>query len=128
MIITPSSTELAYAAGFLDGEGCITVACNKLKFYDSHFPSVSITNTNREILEWVAITFGGAVYKNGKGQPPRKQAWRWVIWSGKAEAFLRQVRTFLRVKSQQADAMLNLNERNLKATIDLMYILNKRGV
>jgi hypothetical protein len=128
--MTPSPTELAYAAGFLwMAKGCITFASYSTILCERNFyASVSITNNNCPVLFWFKVVFGGGVYKNGKGLPPRKQAWRWVISSSKAEAFLLQVRPFLKVKLEQADLVLNLSEQNLEASINSMHALNQRGV
>ena len=126
--MTPSPTELAYAAGFLDGEGYIAFASRQTALSKRISAVVSITNTNRLVLDWFAVVFGGGVHKNGKGLPPRKQAWRWMISSSKAEAFLLQVRPFLRVKLKQADLVLNFREQNLETSITSMRALNQRGV
>jgi hypothetical protein len=50
-----------------------------------------------------------------------------MISSSKAEAFLLQVRPFLRVKLKQADLVLNLSEQNLETSINSMRALNQKG-
>ena len=52
-----SQTELAYLAGFIDGEGTITL--NYRRDRDSFQPLISITNTDKMIIEWLANIFSG---------------------------------------------------------------------
>lgn len=58
--------DLAYIAGFFDGEGCIT-AFRRGDTYKGHAYSrcqISIINTNKKILEWISTIIGGKVYKH----------------------------------------------------------------
>ncbi len=54
----PSSTDIAYAAGVVDGEGCIHIAKTQLRGrqHPSYRLALSITQNHRGLLERVART------------------------------------------------------------------------
>ncbi len=49
-----------YAAGFMDGEGCINVSSCR----NSTYIRVLIVNTNREVLEMFQQRWGGDIKQN----------------------------------------------------------------
>ena len=55
----PIETALAYTAGLFDGEGSITLTRTKRTRFRS--PQVSVASCDREVLEWLRITFGGSI-------------------------------------------------------------------
>ena len=101
-----SETDKAYIAGFVDGEGHISIHYHSGK-WSGHGVFVKITNTNLEVLAWIATHFGGALRKErnrknveGKGWKPTAD----VQWGArKAVEFLREIRPYLRLKARQAD-------------------------
>ena len=50
----PKKEEIIYLAGFFDGDGCITTS-PKTNF------RLTISNTNKEILDWIKKNFGGNI-------------------------------------------------------------------
>lgn len=105
--------DLAYTAGFLDGEGCIFI---------SHYPhyaascnnysmSVSISNTNLDVLLWMQKNYGGCVCeKKAKAYENKKRLWEWSIRSQMAEDFLRLLRPYLKVKEEHAVVALQFRD------------------
>ena len=97
--------ELAYIAGLLDGEGCITASIEKngvLRF------QLSITNTNKNVIEWLAIKVGGKVYT----RTSKNRNWRTCyIWSLAGNVrianFLQVIEKFLIIKKQQARLVIS---------------------
>jgi len=97
------SLTLAYVVGLFDGEGSITICVSKPKKGTEsphYWLQVSITNTDRELIEWLHTTFGGHIsdnshYRNRKGRRP---CWAWRIMSMQAMEFLSAIQPFLRVK------------------------------
>jgi hypothetical protein len=56
---TLTNEEAAYIAGFVDGEGSITYSRYVRNRNHKHFQlSLSISNTNQEVLEWICTAVG----------------------------------------------------------------------
>lgn len=147
MTILPLS-DACYIAGFVDGEGCITVSIKPMKAKNgnqctSFAPSISITNTNRAILDWICKTTGlGTVLTK-----PRREGWKQCFQLTyrvpEIPKFLELVGPFLKVKSEQARLMTEFYElkgqsgdknvsldtlkRRVKVASDINE-LNRRGV
>ena len=101
-----NKNDCIYAAGFMDGEGCITTSQNTFR--------VTITNTNRPILDWFLNTFGGNINNQHIPKNPRwNTAWKWVAASRKDVAsFLKAVRPYLKVKASEADVVLSYLQKH----------------
>ena len=101
-------TELAYIAGFLDGEGCITLVPRKKRgVHNGYFSRVFISNTNESILRWVEFKLGGYVNVRKHTNPHKhKRGYQWYISEALCESFLLLVRPYLRIKGEQADLLL----------------------
>jgi hypothetical protein len=92
---------VAYAAGFFDGEGCVTTA-------PGTSVRATISNTNRPILDWFQLTFRGSVNNQHlPANPKHNVAWKWVLVAKPdVLGFLECVRPYLRVKATEADAAI----------------------
>ena len=97
--------ELAYLAGIIDGEGCISFA-RRLKKYIT--PTLQVTNTNRDLIDWLHVCLGGNVYRRKDDRPTRKESWLWSVAGQKALLIIRDIRPYLLVKRKQADIVLAL--------------------
>ena len=96
-----TNTEIAYLAGFIDGEGCFKI--NK-----TQGASLEITQCNLEILQKLKSTFKiGRVRKCIRQKPIHKQRWIWAI-SGKndLEPLLTELLPYLIIKREQARLLL----------------------
>ncbi len=93
--------NLAYIAGFVDGEGCIGFS----KCRTTIFPRVLVVNTNRGILEDLQVKFGGDIKPLSLRKSNWKQGWQWRISWTRAVNFLDKINPWLRLKSQQACAV-----------------------
>jgi hypothetical protein len=94
----------AYLAGIIDGEGCISVGWRKGKYIT---PTLQITNTNKDLMEWLVRTCGGTNYRKGAdGRSTRKQCWYWIAAGRVARDIIEAVRPYLIVKNKQADLIL----------------------
>lgn len=89
-----TKADLAWAAGFFDGEGCIRVT----KAYGGSFGSlvVSISNTDIEPLEWIQERWPATLHRCSGQAANRKQAWIWIACARKALPFLIAIRPFVR--------------------------------
>jgi len=113
----PSDTDWAYAAGFVDGEGCIAVvrafAERKQRFI--YGVQIVVANHEREVLDWMRATWGGWVVavsaRSGRARP----CWNWRCPTGlSAKPFLNGIRPWLRIKQRQCDnalVMIDLLQR-----------------
>lgn len=109
-----------------------------------HSLAVTLTSTDRAIIEWLQEHFGGTCNPNGRTHENQKikSAWKWQLLSRHAEMFLRAVRPYLLIKAPQADVGLALRAtagrgRATPVTAELityreslkqeMHRLNRRG-
>jgi hypothetical protein len=105
-------TDWAYAAGFVDGEGCIAIIRQNVpsrgrSYYTVH---VVVANRDKAVLDWMQSLWGGWVVaaassRGGNARP----AWNWRSPTGiHAEPFLLGIGEFLRVKMPQCENALAL--------------------
>lgn len=105
-----SETELAWVAGFIDGEGSIGI----IKTYGRHGQSptylirLEVSNTNREIITFLRDLFGGGLQPDKKRNPAWKDSYKWVVAAKQAKDIIEQITPYLRLKKQQAELALEL--------------------
>lgn len=103
--------EVAYTAGFFDGEGSVNsirIASKRSASYKVH---TSVMNTERSVLEWLQGRFGGKIYDHGFKKKPTnwRPGYQWHINQVDAlEAFLRAIRPYLRIKGALTDNALEM--------------------
>lgn len=128
--------ELAYLAGFIDGEGYIGISKNSS--YGEL--QISITNTNEDIIRLIAKWFKGSVRLVEKKEN-HKDCWRFGVYSEDAVTLLKAVYPYLFVKREQAYIGLEFQKligkkgkpvspENIKSREELhrqVCILNKTG-
>lgn len=95
-----TSTELAYIAGFIDGEGCI--ALDKSRGGVGFTLSVHVDITYIPTLELLRDMFGGSIYVVKKRSESRKQQYSWQIRGRDAHNFILAILPYLREKKPQA--------------------------
>lgn len=105
----PQKLSLAYAAGFIDGDGSILVS----RYGRAHGVSVYATNTARPLLERFEHSFGGSlrlpiVDKRNRSWKPTQM---WIKSINKSGGFLRDLEPLLFVKRKQAQLGLELVAR-----------------
>ena len=132
-------TDLAYIAGFVDGEGHILILSANTG--TSFVAQLGISNTNVEILEWIQEIFGGYIYDKQKVKG-RKQGYQ-IRWNrrNRVKEILTLLLPYLKVKRAQAEVviefceLLDKSDRSLSGEEfsicqELHYgisLLNKRG-
>jgi hypothetical protein len=97
-------TDLAWAAGIVDGEGCIGLS----RISNAHWSlRVAVGNTDIRMIDKLCQCFGGKARlqnkKPGKDGFKRKPLWTWVLYGEKAEAFLVAILPYLCNKADQAE-------------------------
>ena len=109
MAIPRDSVEMsklhpAYVAGFIDGEWCIRITKEYPKKRSVHYKlEVIVVNNDQDILVKLQQQYGGNVrphvFKN-------RVSYYWCIYGHPATALLKEIRSYLEVKAEQADVGL----------------------
>jgi hypothetical protein len=103
----------AYAAGIIDGEGCIRIQHNVRKNgCDVWSLRVAISNTSYRLLVAIQAEYGGRIslQRSHTNYPTRRDLYEWRLSDAKAAAFLLRVRPFLLVKAEQADMAISFRD------------------
>lgn len=104
---------LMWAAAWLDGEGAIGMReITERRNYTTtvYRVAVSINQVTDAPLAIIRTAFGGSISINNKRQDRQRPIYQWNIHSKKAVDFLKAVRPYLMVKSQQADIAITAGE------------------
>ena len=116
---TVSPVDLAWAAGFIDGEGCISISHMRAlirRIRRKHSGSkraaqyvlrLEVSQVSTFPLRRLQACFGGTVNKERNRQPAKhKTTHRWVLQHQKAADCLKSILPYLCVKSKQATIAL----------------------
>lgn len=134
-------TDLAWAAGFIDGEGCFSVVFGN---HGGHYVMLSVNNTSVEGLDRLQSIFGGCISNQTYRNVNYKPTSLWRVQGVSAAKVTELVLPFLTVKKQQAELLLefqstiggrNKYPRGLPQDVfqyredmkQRMHVLNKRG-
>ncbi|MEE8607818.1 MAG: LAGLIDADG family homing endonuclease [Nitrospiraceae bacterium] len=105
--------ELAWAAGFFDGDGCIHIRWSKnkqLRLGGQWILQVTMTQIYQEVIEeFQRIVGGGKLYRCAptRGSFGKRWQWRWIADAYRAEKIVRLLLPHLRLKKPQAEAALD---------------------
>lgn len=104
-----SPTDAAYIAGFLDGEGCISIYRRK----NSYAAKVSFTNTYLPVIEHIGTLIGAGSYKSKSraSSVRHKVAYDMVVNSDFAANLLKQLLPYLIIKKEQARLAIDMQTR-----------------
>lgn len=116
-VLMPTSEDALYAAGFIDGEGCITVRINesnrRMGWQGSCYASLTVSQTvyNKAVLDWLSQRWGGPVRKMAA---PRNENWaqgyEWCIVGQMFYRCMDDVLPHLKIKRDAAMNALRLRE------------------
>ena len=100
---------LAYTAGIVDGEGCISIYRKRATCKRGYTLSlkVVVVNTEEWLCQWLKMQFGGNVGCRKKGTWARKHQWGWYLYANKAIAFLGLILPYLKIKRSQAEIAID---------------------
>jgi hypothetical protein len=134
--------ELAIAAGLMEGEGCIRISAFTRTNKGSL--SASLTNTNKEIVDWMHTRWHGFCKPVSGMGPNRKPAWAWSIAARKALQFLDLIEPYVitermrdRIKTARWWQQIKAKPAHLRTEEDahesfdcwhIMSHLNRRGI
>lgn len=98
--------DTKYAAGFFDGEGCVSIHYDKR--CDSYVLKTSVSNTVREVLEAFKSRWNGAIHDN-KPKKPHHSGWSsWELQGSNCRPFLEDIRPYTLIKTPQIDLAFEL--------------------
>jgi hypothetical protein len=136
-IATPA--DAAYAAGFIDGEGCISISVAR----GSWIAKLTITQVDPAPLKFMMARWGGAIQVKKPQTPTRAVAFEWRIVARQFYRCMDVVLPFLIVKRRSANNALRLrglrdcrgraramtpSEQRLRGQIKARsHVLNQRG-
>lgn len=107
--------DLAWAAGFFDGDGCIAIARQRHKDYETitHRLKVIVTQNNLEVLKelQVILNENGFITHAPRIQTANRQSYSLGFDGRHGLNVIRKLRPYLRRKSLEASAVLAMWEQ-----------------
>ena len=100
----------AYAAGIIDGEGCITIAQHGKGQWFSIRIDVGMSDKSIALLEALKQNYGGSVRQTREATEKWEASSAWGIFGKEAAAFLMKIEQYLFLKAEQARLALRLQE------------------
>ena len=112
------SHRLAWAAGFIDGDGFITIQNRKSvvngKIYSGTYLRVGACQAKQDVLVELQSLFGGSIRIKNSGPNKegynRKQQWIWTLSTEQASECLKQIIPFMIHKKDVALLALSFQE------------------
>ena len=104
---TLSKCSSAYIAGVVDADGTITVTRKHIN--ENRHPALSISNTDRHLLEFVLDAVGaGKITAKRRVAEHHTPSFAFAIYNRQALELIRQLRPFLRTyKAKRSDLILS---------------------
>lgn len=108
--------DLAYMAGFFDGEGYIGILKRKRKDWNiEYFLQLSLGQKDGATMDWITENFGGKTYT-----VKRDGTFYWTCSNKMALNLLEKITPYLKYKKPQAELAIEFyKNRNLKRPIPL---------
>lgn len=99
-----NNVDLAYTAGFFDGEGCVTWQKTKRKSGKIYkLIRIDIGQVDRSFLDWCQKHFGGSITtRNANRHRSKHENYQWTLTGDNACIFLNKIIPFLRQKQKHA--------------------------
>lgn len=95
--------DLAYTAGLIDGEGCITILKDRNKSGGCRYVvRVTVKMCDTGAILFLKKKFGGGICKQ-ELEPPQRPAYYWYLDGLKSAYLLTNILEYLRVKRRQAE-------------------------
>lgn len=108
-----TDAELAFAAGFMEGEG--TVRINAITQRNKGALIVSAVNTDRELIDWMQARWPGSCKPATGVQPGHTPGWVWTVAANVARDFLVSIEPFVVSDRMRERIRLAVRWQELKA-------------
>jgi len=100
--------DAAWAAGYIDGDGCICLYSNDRRHKKL---TISVDSTDTELIDEMLRLAGGTVVRKKRSKEHHRQAYTWRLYgSDKIISFLTQVEPFMRCTAKKERAQLIVRE------------------
>lgn len=108
--------QVAYLAGIIDGEGSIYIGNfssnpkTGSKYYQTN---IEITNTDKNLMDWIVNTFGGRLNTYTAKQLPknsRRTVYRWIATGERVTHLAEILLPYLIAKKRQCEIMIKMRE------------------
>jgi len=104
-------TDIAWAAGFWEGDGSCNIRKAKGNLSPSYFITAYAVNSNILPLARLQSIFGGKVFKVKLGGWAHKPSFRWLTCARQAVLFLKSIKPYLSFKDEEVSLSLDLQSR-----------------
>jgi hypothetical protein len=98
-----NSTDAAYAAGIIDGEGYVAFLSAGAG-RGRRRPQIEVSSTDPELIDWLAEKCGGFKTKPVERGGNRKTEYRWRINGLQARDFAREIAPFMVINRKREKA------------------------
>ena len=99
--------ELAYAAGYIDGDGCLYIGRTEGKKSIVYEYSVQVSSVNPDIINWFKQRFGGAIRAKERIKN-HKQPHVWTIKNRECIDLVKDIQPFLIAKHRESHYFMEL--------------------
>ena len=109
--------DYAYAAGLIDGEGCIGVynqTCPTTRTKTRYNLLVRVQMSDWEAILWMKNTFGGCYRSHPQLGYGTRIMYEWTLSSKMAGEFLKQILPYLKNKRRQAELAIQFQDKRKK--------------
>jgi len=114
----PSAEECAYLAGFIDGEGTLTITMHSRKDRPGYLRfnlRLAVYNTNIQLLERLRAIWGGTITISNRGSKWKPQGQ--LYWSELGLVpIIDCVMPYLKLKNEQAKIILDVQTTKMEAS------------
>jgi len=113
-------TDLAYTAGYIDGDGCFYIGTYTTSNETIYEYSIQVCSVKKESTDWLKKTFGGNIQiKEAHGN--RKIPYTWTIKGKESLEFAKAIKPYLAEKQIECSLCGEL-AGNVNFTRDLLNI------
>jgi len=106
--------KLAYLAGYIDGDGAIMIKKDKRWKPPRYQYHVSIGSTDHRSMEWIKQNFGGKISPCKTRNERHAKQYSCQFSGDDVYKIIKDVRDYILLKQEQADAVIELYERVTK--------------
>ncbi len=117
---------IAYMAGIVDGEGCITITRRKIRrlktnnwYYE---PQVIVGNINKELISFCVDCYGGWIATLKRHNQNWATIYHWKVTGNEMKSLLNDIIPYLIVKKKQANIVLSFPKYNRNGQKRRTYI------
>lgn len=117
-MVRMGDVRLAYLAGVIDSDGCISIKRNRGAWQDTYSERVHIRQVDREAIDLLVEVFGGNIGIEDSQAKRGKPLYRWGVSDKRAVEVLTALLPYLRIKREQAINCLALRALKEQSKLD----------